>query len=543
MLKHLKIKNYALIKELSLDFDHDFTVISGDTGSGKSILLNAIGLLFGKRYDKNIINERKCVIEAVFIINPSFKFFFTNYNLDFDINTIIRREISIEGKSRVFINDTPVTLNKVKELSSHLIEIHSQNESLLIKNENEQINILDKLASNVLLLEKYQTEFINYRNLINSLAEFKANNQNSEIENDFLKFQFDEINEANLIEDEKEELESRILLLSNIEEISETISISNNLLSSENGIVSSLNTIQKKISKFKIFASLSERINTNLIDLNDILSDILSYENNLDDNPKELLQLLSRLDLINSLLQKHRVTSLKDLIIIKDKLSEKINSTANYSNYVKELNLNINNKFNLVKSLSNKITLSRQRVKNNFENEIVQSLKLLSIPHAKFVVNITEKDKPSFSGIDNVIFSFSANKGKKVENLSKVASGGEVSRLMLAIKYFMSKHQSPKTLIFDEIDTGVSGEIASYMGDLMKDISSESQLITITHLPQIASKASSHIKVFKEIINNQSQTKAIYLNDNERVNEIAKLLSGKKISSAAILNAKELLNQ
>lgn len=543
MLKHLKIKNYALIKELALDFDHDFTVISGDTGSGKSILLNAIGLLFGKRYDKNIINERKCVIEAVFIINPSFKFFFTNYNLDFDINTIIRREISIEGKSRVFINDTPVTLNKVKELSSHLIEIHSQNESLLIKNENEQINILDKLASNVLLLEKYQTEFINYRNLINSLAEFKANNQNSEIENDFLKFQFDEINEANLIEDEKEELESRILLLSNIEEISETISISNNLLSSENGIVSSLNTIQKKISKFKIFASLSERINTNLIDLNDILSDILSYENNLDDNPKELLQLLSRLDLINSLLQKHRVTSLKDLIIIKDKLSEKINSTANYSNYVKELNLNINNKFNLVKSLSNKITLSRQRVKNNFENEIVQSLKLLSIPHAKFVVNITEKDKPSFSGIDNVIFSFSANKGKKVENLSKVASGGEVSRLMLAIKYFMSKHQSPKTLIFDEIDTGVSGEIASYMGDLMKDISGESQLITITHLPQIASKASSHIKVFKEIINNQSQTKAIYLNDNERVNEIAKLLSGKKISSAAILNAKELLNQ
>jgi len=543
MLKHLKIKNYALIKELALDFDHDFTVISGDTGSGKSILLNAIGLLFGNRYDKNIINERKCVIEAVFIINPSFKFFFTNYNLDFDINTIIRREISIEGKSRVFINDTPVTLNKVKELSSHLIEIHSQNESLLIKNENEQINILDKLASNVLLLEKYQTEFINYRNLINSLAEFKANNQNSEIENDFLKFQFDEINEANLIEDEKEELESRILLLSNIEEISETISISNNLLSSENGIVSSLNTIQKKISKFKIFASLSERINTNLIDLNDILSDILSYENNLDDNPKELLQLLSRLDLINSLLQKHRVTSLKDLIIIKDKLSEKINSTANYSNYVKELNLNINNKFNLVKSLSNKITLSRKRVKNNFENEIVQSLKLLSIPHAKFVVNITEKDKPSFSGIDNVIFSFSANKGKKVENLSKVASGGEVSRLMLAIKYFMSKHQSPKTLIFDEIDTGVSGEIASYMGDLMKDISGESQLITITHLPQIASKASSHIKVFKEIINNQSQTKAIYLNDNERVNEIAKLLSGKKISSAAILNAKELLNQ
>ena len=543
MLKSLYIKNYALIDEISLDFNNDFTVISGDTGSGKSILLNSISLLFGKRLEKNYTNDKKCIVEAVFKIDATLKAYFSKHNLDFESETIIRREITAKGTSRIFINDTPVTLIKIKELSTYLIEIHSQNESLLIKEEDEQINILDRLANNHNLIEKYQNEFIIYNNFLKSLHDIKSKSNLSSLELDFFKFQLQELIDVNLKKDEKEIIEKKLLILSNSEDISKLISSSSEYLSSDLGIISNLNKIYKDFLKFENFSNLTERIHSNIIDLNDISDEILSYRNNLDSNPLEINKLSSRLNVLNNLFLKHRVTSIDELFLIIENLEKKILSFSNYSQNINDLNLKINDKLEVISKLADKITFSRKKVCNKFEREIEQTLKSLSIPHASFKISVEKRENYNFTGNDCVEFCFSANKGNSVKSLSSVASGGEVSRLMLAIKFLLSKDYSNKTLIFDEIDTGVSGDIASYMGDLMKKISFTSQLLSITHLPQIASKSDFHIKVFKKTLQNSTVTRAVYLEGNDRVVEIAKLLSGKSISDAAILNAKELLNQ
>ena len=543
MLKSLYIKNYALIDEISLSFNKDFTVISGDTGSGKSILLNSIALLFGKRLEKNYVNNKKCIIEAVFEINQSLKAFFSKHNLDFASETIIRREITINGTSRIFINDTPVTLIKIKELSKYLIEIHSQNESLLIKQEHEQINILDRLANNHVLLQKYQNEFVIYNNILKERNEINLKSDISTLELDFLQFQLKELKDSHLNKDEKELIEKRLLILSNSEEISKIISSSSEYLTSENGIINNLNKIYRDFLKFENFNHLSDRLNSNIIDLNDISDEVLSYRNNLDANPKEINELSSRLNILNNLFLKHRVKSIDELFLIIKKLEEKIALFSNLSQNINDLNLKIDKQLKIISKLSEDITISRKKVCKKFEEDIEETLKSLSIPHAKFNIHIDKSENYNFTGNDNIQFYFSANKGKNAKNLSSVASGGEVSRLMLAIKFLLSKEFSNKTLIFDEIDTGVSGDIASYMGDLMKKISFTSQLLSITHLPQIASKSDFHIKVFKRTLENSTVTSAVYLEGNDRVVEIAKLLSGKSISNAAILNAKELLNQ
>ena len=543
MLKSLYIKNYALIDEISLDFNNDFTVISGDTGSGKSILLNSISLLFGKRLEKNYTNDKKCIVEAVFKIDATLKAYFSKHNLDFESETIIRREITAKGTSRIFINDTPVTLIKIKELSTYLIEIHSQHQSLLIKEEDEQINILDRLANNHNLIEKYQNEFIIYNNFLKSLHDIKSKSNLSSLELDFFKFQLQELIDVNLKKDEKEIIEKKLLILSNSEDISKLISSSSEYLSSDLGIISNLNKIYKDFLKFENFSNLTERIHSNIIDLNDISDEILSYRNNLDSNPLEINKLSSRLNVLNNLFLKHRVTSIDELFLIIENLEKKILSFSNYSQNINDLNLKINDQLEVISKLADKITFSRKKVCNKFEREIEQTLKSLSIPHASFKISVEKRENYNFTGNDCVEFCFSANKGNSVKSLSSVASGGEVSRLMLAIKFLLSKDYSNKTLIFDEIDTGVSGDIASYMGDLMKKISFTSQLLSITHLPQIASKSDFHIKVFKKTLQNSTVTRAVYLEGNDRVVEIAKLLSGKSISDAAILNAKELLNQ
>tara|TARA_B110000263_G_scaffold55990_1_gene47485 strand:+ start:4849 stop:6480 length:1632 start_codon:yes stop_codon:yes gene_type:complete len=543
MLKNIKIKNYALINNLDINFLNDFTVISGDTGSGKSIILDAMSLLFGKRIDKAKLNDKKCIIEAEFKISKNIDSFFIRKNLDFEENTLIRREINPNGKSRTFINDTPVSISILSEFSKLIIEIHAQHENLLIKNSSEQLLILDKIASNSLIKDKYQDLFYEYQDLLINLDNFNNKRVLSDDDYELLKFHYEEINNANIQISEYDELEKEINTLQNINEISEIANNSLSLLSDENFVIDSLSKIKKVLSKFEKFRDLENRIEANLIDLVDISSELTLISDSINNHPNNLNDLLGRLDIINSILRKHKVKNISDLLILKESIKKKIDI---YENFGDEKNLildNIDNKFKKLNYEAKKLSLSRKNIITEFENDIKSLLNSLAMPHASFKIKIEENKTLNKNGIDIITFQFSSNPGISVQDLNKIASGGEISRLMLALKYKVASYDGIQTLIFDEIDTGVSGKIASYMGDLMKSISKSTQLISVTHLPQIASKSDNHLKVYKIIENNTTKTKIKSLDKQERIIEIAKLLSGKKISDAAITNAKELLNQ
>lgn len=543
MLKNIKIKNYALINNLDINFLNDFTVISGDTGSGKSIILDAMSLLFGKRIDKAKLNDKKCIIEAEFKISKNIDSFFIRKNLDFEENTLIRREINPNGKSRTFINDTPVSISILSEFSKLIIEIHAQHENLLIKNSSEQLLILDKIASNSLIKDKYQDLFYEYQDLLINLDNFNNKRVLSDDDYELLKFHYEEINNANIQISEYDELEKEINTLQNINEISEIANNSLSLLSDENFVIDSLSKIKKVLSKFEKFRDLENRIEANLIDLVDISSELTLISDSINNHPNNLNDLLGRLDIINSILRKHKVKNISDLLILKESIKKKIDI---YENFGDEKNLildNIDNKFKKLNYEAKKLSLSRKNIITEFENDIKSLLNSLAMPHASFKIKIEENKTLNNNGIDIITFQFSSNPGISVQDLNKIASGGEISRLMLALKYKVASYDGIQTLIFDEIDTGVSGKIASYMGDLMKSISKSTQLISVTHLPQIASKSDNHLKVYKIIENNTTKTKIKSLDKQERIIEIAKLLSGKKISDAAITNAKELLNQ
>ena len=543
MLKNIKIKNYALINNLDINFLNDFTVISGDTGSGKSIILDAMSLLFGKRIDKAKLNDKKCIIEAEFKISKNIDSFFIRKNLDFEENTLIRREINPNGKSRTFINDTPVSISILSEFSKLIIEIHAQHENLLIKNSSEQLLILDKIASNSLIKDKYQDLFYEYQDLLINLDNFNNKRVLSDDDYELLKFHYEEINNANIQISEYDELEKEINTLQNVNEISEIANNSLSLLSDENFVIDSLSKIKKVLSKFEKFRDLENRIEANLIDLVDISSELTLISDSINNHPNNLNDLLGRLDIINSILRKHKVKNISDLLILKESIKKKIDI---YENFGDEKNLildNIDNKFKKLNYEAKKLSLSRKNIITEFENDIKSLLNSLAMPHASFKIKIEENKTLNKNGIDIITFQFSSNPGISVQDLNKIASGGEISRLMLALKYKVASYDGIQTLIFDEIDTGVSGKIASYMGDLMKSISKSTQLISVTHLPQIASKSDNHLKVYKIIENNTTKTKIKSLDKQERIIEIAKLLSGKKISDAAITNAKELLNQ
>ena len=543
MLKNIKIKNYALINNLDINFLNDFTVISGDTGSGKSIILDAMSLLFGKRIDKAKLNDKKCIIEAEFKISKNIDSFFIRKNLDFEENTLIRREINPNGKSRTFINDTPVSISILSEFSKLIIEIHAQHENLLIKNSSEQLLILDKIASNSLIKDKYQDLFYEYQDLLINLDNFNNKRVLSDDDYELLKFHYEEINNANIQISEYDELEKEINTLQNINEISEIANNSLSLLSDENFVIDSLSKIKKVLSKFEKFRDLENRIEANLIDLVDISSELTLISDSINNHPNNLNDLLGRLDIINSILRKHKVKNISDLLILKESIKKKIDI---YENFGDEKNLildNIDNKFKKLNYEAKKLSLSRKNIITEFENDIKSLLNSLAMPHASFKIKIEENKTLNKNGIDIITFQFSSNPGISVQDLNKIASGGEISRLMLALKYKVASYDGIQTLIFDEIDTGVSGKIASYMGDLMKSISKSTQLISVTHIPQIASKSDNHLKVYKIIENNTTKTKIKSLDKQERIIEIAKLLSGKKISDAAITNAKELLNQ
>ncbi len=543
MLHNLKINNYALINNLNINFSKGFTVISGDTGSGKSIILDAISILLGKRLDKSNFNNKKCVIEAEFIISKNIESYFIDNNLDFDENTILRREININGKNRAFINDTPVSISLLSEFSALIIEIHAQHENLLIKTPDKQLLIIDKIANNTDLRLNHNNLFDSYMSILNDQKNFNKQNVLNTDDYNLLKFHYEEINNADIQINELEDLENKINTLQNIHEISEISHTSYSLLSDENLIIDNLNQVKKILSKFEKFKDLNSRINANLIDLIDISSDLKNIIDNLSENNNDLDSLSNRLNIINNILSKHKVNTIENLFEFRNSIKKNINLYENFEIEKTKILDKIDKSYNLLKISAKALTNSRLEVVPKFEKEIKILLNSLAMPHAEFKICITESDTISKNGIDNIKFQFSSNHGITVQDIDKVASGGEISRLMLALKYKVSTYDGIETLIFDEIDTGVSGKIASYMGDLMLEISKKTQLISVTHLPQIASKSNDHLKVSKIIDNDETNTEIKLLNKSERILEIAKLLSGKTISEAAITNAKELLNQ
>jgi len=545
MIKILHIKNYALLKDVSIQFRKGFTVVSGETGAGKSIMLDALSLLLGKRVERFSVDKKrpKSTIEAVFSVDSSKKKFFSDNNLDFEEDTVVRREINASGKSRAFINDTPVLLQVLTDFGKQIIEIHAQHQSVLLKDEQAQFSLIDSLAKSQNSLEIYQKELKQYSTLVSALNTIKKSGSLSFSELEFLQFQFDELNDANLVENEKEEIEGKISLLENVDGISSAIAEGEHYLNNEQGVLVLLSALKRKLIEFDTFSELSARVESVLIELNDVSAELSEINNKLDADPEQLLKLNNRLDIINNLLQKHRKQFIEELIDLKDEIENKIQISSSFEVQISVKEKEIEKQIEILKVAAEALTTKRNKVSAKIKKELERHLQKLGMPYAQFEVVLNKIDQFHQNGNTDIAFLFSANKGSALQEVAKVASGGELSRLMLAIKYITAQSSKVNTLIFDEIDTGVSGEIASLMGDMMFEISKENQLIAISHLPQIASKASTHLKVVKKVINDNTISDIITLNDTQRIEEIAKLLSGKKLTKAAYDNAVDLLNQ
>tara|TARA_B100001758_G_C18416346_1_gene620102 strand:- start:1450 stop:3087 length:1638 start_codon:yes stop_codon:yes gene_type:complete len=545
MIKSLKIKNYALLKDIFIDFKEGFTVISGVTGSGKSIMLDALSLLLGKRVERFSQDENspKTIIEGVFFVDQSKQAFFESHNIDFYEETVIRRELNSNGKSRAFINDTPVLLNILALFGQRIIEIHAQHQSILFKNEIAQFTFIDNLAKSDNELFAYKESFKKYNKLKSELNIINNSGTLSASELDFLKYQLNELEDANLIPDEKEFLERKILLLENVEGIAQAVSDSESYFNNEHGIISQFSSIKRKLTDFDVFADLSDRIDAIFIEINDISAELSAVFSDLDANPEELYRLNKRLDLINTLLHKHKKESVLQLIDYKNEIKKRISGSLSFEKQLNNKQIQLDKQFIILNKLALELDEKRNKILPKIKKDVEFYLRKLGMQFANFEVKIHFLGHYHSLGNSKIQFLFSANKGSDLQPMSKVVSGGELSRLMLVIKYISAKSSELSTLVFDEIDAGVSGEIASLMGDMMLEISKNNQLISISHLPQIASKANQHLKIVKSVVGSQTVSSVIELSDKERIGEIAKLLSGKDVTSAALANAKALLNQ
>ena len=550
MLINLLIKNYALIDEFSVNFQDGFNVVSGETGAGKSIMLGGLSLILGQRADISTLNnpEKKCIIEGKFIIDKKrYESFFKDNNLDFERKSILRREITPSGKSRAFINDTPVNLSVLKLFCSGIIEVHSQHQSLALKDVNNQLFLLDQFCAHNPLLEEHKKEYDSFLRLKNNLRSLQDKGDVSFSEFEFLSFQLEELESVNLKEGEMVQIEEELSLLNNAEQISLALEKGSDSLDKESGILDFLSEIIRDLSGISAYnknlLEINNRLEKTTIELKDISSELFYLKEKSVSDPERLSQLNARFDIINSLLLKHRKNLLSELIELKENLRRKLNKLSNYDLEIEKLSNQLLKQEQIVKVLAKRISKNRKNTIPEIEKQIQAILKKLGMPFANFKIEIRELENLSKNGIDEIIFLFSANKGRKIENLSNVISGGELSRLMLAIKYISAKYQDTQCLIFDEIDSGVSGEIANLMGEMMKRIGTKKQIIAITHLPQVAAKGNQHYLIYKEIKSGKSNTLIKALKKEERINELAKLLSGEKITATAVKNADELLNQ
>ena len=551
MLKQLHISNYALIDKLNVSFESGFNVITGETGAGKSILLGALGFALGDRADTNVLydKDKKCVVEAQFELKDNtLQSFFEENDLDFETDCIFRRELSPQKKSRAFINDTPVALQAMKEIGSQLVDIHSQHDSLLLTDADFQLRLLDDIAQNNSLLTDYQAEYGNYNQLKRSLNDLKEMATKNTAENDYLKFQLDELDKADLKEGEYAEIELTLNVMENSEEIKTLLVTANGLMEdSETAILGQVNELSSTLSRLKHLLpdaeSLFERIENLKVELKDIAYDLRHKEDETQFDEEQLQNLQERYDLLSRLMMKHRLNEFEELIALRDSLKEKVNAFENIDEAIAQAEKQLKTSEKQLSSLAKNLHEKRCQAAVAFGEKVAQLVRQLAMPFAQFQVSVESQETFGSKGSDEIRFLFSANKGVAPDDIRRVASGGELSRLMLSIKSAVSDYNYIPTLIFDEIDTGVSGEVAAKIGGIMRQMGHSLQLISITHLPQVASQALHHYFIYKDNKGERTQSHIRLLDAKERVGEIAKMLSNNEITPEALRAAEVLLKE
>lgn len=550
MLLSLSVQNYALIEQLNIDFSNQFATITGETGAGKSILLGALGLIMGNRADLSSLKdkEKKCVVEASFEISKyNLKSIFEDNDLDFENTTIIRREILPSGKSRAFINDTPVNLSELHLLAENLIDIHSQHQTRELEQQNYQMSILDAIGLNTDNLKKYAVLLSDFKQKNKELEQAIVDKNTLFAAQEYNTFLLNELLQIGLQPNEQVELETELLSLNNSELITETL---NKLVSSANdeqygfitAIKDSKNAFQKIAGFSALYSEVFERVQSTLIELEDVVDTTISLADKNIYNPERLAYISNRLQIIYDLQKKHQVTSIEDLLEVQNQLSEKVVLVDNLEEKIVELNNYLSQKTTELNSVSKLISQNRREAIPVFVSKISSILFELGMPDSQFKMELNTSNSFLSNGTDELELLFSANKGTSLGSFKKVASGGEMSRIMLAIKAVLADFSKLPTILFDEIDTGVSGEIALKMGEIMKNMSANRQVFAITHLPQIAAKGDSQYKVSKETFADNTISKIVKLNTEERITEIAEMLSGKQITESAMFHAKTLLN-
>lgn len=552
MLASLFIQNFALIDNLNIHFNEGFSVITGETGAGKSIILGALGLVLGQRADGRSIKTGadKCVIEAVFNISQyELEDFFQTNDLDYDAeNCILRRELSSNGKSRAFVNDSPVQLNLLKDLGIKLIDIHSQHQNLLLGDNRFQMKVVDIMADTKSVLSNYKAEYKNYVLLQKELKGLQEKNAQSKEEEDYLKFQLEQLTEARLSSDEQDALEQEQDTLSHAEEIKGSLFKITQLLDGDDGntillsLKEALSASESICSYYPSAKQTAERLRSAYIDLDDLSSELNSQKENIEFDPERLQWVNDRLNTIYSLEQKHRVSSVSELLALQDEYASRLKEIDAYDEQIKQKQKELESSYTHLCQLAKDLSNQRKAGAVSMSTKLTKMLMPLGMPNIRFKVDFIAKKIPEQDGMDDISFMFSANKNSALLPVAQTASGGEISRLMLCLKAMIAKYTALPSIIFDEVDTGVSGDIADKMGAIMKELGEQNmQVITITHLPQIAAMGTCHFVVFKEDLNDSTVTRIKELNSDERVQEIARMLSGSTVTKASIINAKELL--
>lgn len=552
MIKKLSVSNYTLIDELHIDFSAGFSVITGETGAGKSIILGALSLILGQRADLKSLRRsgEKAVIEGVFdIASYHLRDFFDENELDYDEGEcILRREILPSGKSRAFINDTPVSLAQLKTLGEQLIDIHSQHQNMLLADSRFQLRVVDTMAGDAALLADYREHYRRWRERLQAYTRLQEENRSGREEEDYLRYQLAQLDEAHLQEGEQEELEVELQTLQHAEEIKNELAMLQEFLhAEETGVVSLLNaTLSRMRALSRLYPEVDEwagRLESDYIDLKDIASTVDRSQENLNMDPERLAWVENRLDTYYSLQQKHRLASAAELLALRDSFAERLTRIENYDEELAALKHEVDEAESQVRNLAEQLTRVRRQSAANISSTLTERVKPLGMPHLQFEIEVSTRPQFDETGGDAIRFLFSANKNQPLQPVSEVASGGEISRLMLSLKALVAHAMALPTIVFDEVDTGVSGEIADKMARIMRDMSRCMQVISITHLPQVAAWGQTHYRVYKSDTATATATHLVRLTDSERVEEIARMLSGSSLTAAALDNARELLNR